>query len=458
MSVAIALFVKNEAHDIISWISWHFALGVDKIYVYDDYSTDGTFEILKCASLILNIEVFKTDLSQSFFFYRQRDSYFDAIKRSVGIFDWVALLDGDEYIDIRNFHNINDYLGNFQSDHSAIALNWCIYGSSSRIMKDNIPVYKSFNYHSDQSLNDNSLVKSIVRPEKIVFNYENPHKFFIADGVYVDGCGENFDWKPGATKDILWEGARINHYVCRSMEHFVSRIRRRIGVDLSNSTVYWDHFNRNDIYDPVNVSISAKADEFDCLIKKIIIKEFFNRVLNKYNIIYPNMGRDKSHVYLYKKCKVFNLKSYHKHLLSTNNIDGHVVQKGNEDFKIFVVFLDNYDCAYLYRYNNSLVSNIKYHIFKDNRKQYCYKFNVEKVDDEYLFFKSPENGHYLTSLPEISGFAVEASREDKNDWEKFSLVETNMSINVFASKSEETFETLISEIIESGGYLDENEF
>lgn len=46
-SVALALFVKDEFSDIAGWVAWHAALGVKTFFIFDDHSSDGTWEILQ---------------------------------------------------------------------------------------------------------------------------------------------------------------------------------------------------------------------------------------------------------------------------------------------------------------------------------------------------------------------------------------------------------------------------
>lgn len=62
--LAIALFVKDEVHDIAGWIAWHSALGVEKFYIYDDYSTDGTYQVIKSISDKVNIEYYRSNIEK----------------------------------------------------------------------------------------------------------------------------------------------------------------------------------------------------------------------------------------------------------------------------------------------------------------------------------------------------------------------------------------------------------
>lgn len=452
---AAALFVKNEQHDIMGWISWYFALGFKKIYIYDDHSTDGTYEICEAAAKFLDISLQKTNLSQENFYFRQRDSYYDACSKSSGHFKWIFLVDADEYLSLDGHSNIDEFLSNFDDSVSGIALNWKIYGSSGRVIKDNIPIVEAYLYHSDKNLNDNTLVKSIIKPERISDFYENPHKINFTHGVYVDASGKDFEWKPGATKDILWEKAWVNHYICRSMEHYADRIKRRIGVDLSNTTAYWEHFNKNDIRIDVDETLIEKCHNTINLIKSKTIDIYNKKIMSKYkNVGYPFLEgsciKNRSHIY--------NIESHHGMLFVSNNIDGHIVQ-GIDGIKICALIDEKTRTVFLFRMINNIISNIKYYIFEDNRKNYIYKFNYTKNSDGSFSLKSTESGKYLTALPKECGSKVEASRVSPNDWEKFYFKKSENYIYMNVEFNEKmTSDLFEAKIAQRFGNINTNEF
>ncbi|GAN52694.1 glycosyltransferase family 2 protein [Tanticharoenia sakaeratensis] len=247
-TVACVLFVKNECTDIAGWIAWHLALGVDRLFIYEDHSTDGTWEVLEAAARVAPITLLRTDpATQPDFYWRQRDAFMDAARRARGVYDWLGFLDGDEYVYPRHFDRIGDFLAQFP-DAWAVALNWRIHGNSGRVVRPREMAVETFLSHGTESLGDNVLVKSFVRPEHLGPNYTDPHRYDIPEERYVDARGARVQWT-GATKAIDWRDAFVLHFVCRSMEQYIQRIRRRLNADLGDSTAYWDHFNRNDVED-----------------------------------------------------------------------------------------------------------------------------------------------------------------------------------------------------------------
>nr|WP_228121521.1 glycosyltransferase family 2 protein [Gluconobacter cerevisiae] len=448
---AIVIFVKDEAHDIMAWLSWHISLGFKKIFVYDDHSTDGTYEIAKSCEDIYNVEVFRTSMKEGNFYYRQRDSYFDAIQRASGHYEWIAMLDGDEYISIEGSNNINDFLEKFTENDTAIALSWCIYGSSSRVLKDKVPTYQAFNYRSTADLDDNTLVKSFVRPEAVNFSYENPHKYNLHYGNYADSLGRPVQWRSGATKDIVWEGARVNHYICRSMEHYIGRIKRRLGSDLSNSTVYWSHFDRNDVYDPQDqMQINLANDVY-----KNIQRNIFKFSLKTF-LINGNYSDDLLNSSIKpENIDIFYLKSSHGSYLSINNIDGHLVQ-GEGYEKIMVAILQDSNKILIFRSPFVYSSNIRFHINLSAQTSYCYEFDFEYSGDR-IYIKSQKTGKYLTAIPENQGGSVEFSREHAAGWEMFSIAEKVGEFTFFGKKNYSSSD-LIYYMLNSGGNFSYEEF
>ena len=45
--LAVCAIAKNEGPYFKEWVEWHLSQGVDKFYVYDNESTDGTKQILE---------------------------------------------------------------------------------------------------------------------------------------------------------------------------------------------------------------------------------------------------------------------------------------------------------------------------------------------------------------------------------------------------------------------------
>ncbi|KAA8389441.1 glycosyltransferase family 2 protein [Acetobacter tropicalis] len=432
--LAIALFVKDEVHDIAGWIAWHSALGVEKFYIYDDYSTDGTYQVIKSISDKVNIEYYRSNIEkEGNFYYRQRDSFFDAAEKAKNHYEWIAFLDGDEYLSLSSAPSIVEFLDGFDQNCSAIALSWRIFGSSSRVLKDNVPIYRAFKHHSREDFGDNALVKSIVRPEKLVLSYENPHKFIINSGIYVDALGQEVAWN-GATKKVTWEGACVNHYICRSMEHYIGRIKRRIGVDLSNTTNYWNHFDRNEIFFSEREDICNKADKILFSEKKSIINSYISKCKKERNdVLFKQIkysqpsDEDGADIY-----KIF---SNDGEGLYVNNIDGHLV-KVPSDYPVFgIIYRKNRDVVYLVRIVDGYISDIKYHIISENRKNFAYSYNIEHEGEEYIYLRSPETQKLMCFIPKESGNSVDVNRETKSLWERAKIAEIEIGASFHSDPS-----------------------
>ena len=243
-SVAIAVFVKDEASDIATWIAWYIVNGADILFIYDDHSTDGTWEIVQAAAKVYNIVALRTDLAVEHFFNRQRASYMDAIRRSAGRHDWIGLFDADEYCFIEHEETYGEFLERF-ADAQAVAISWCVYGSSGLVTRPSQPVPEAFVQHSQEDFPHNIHVKSFVRPECVGAEYINPHRFAVLESRYTDTYGRLVTWTHPGGFQADWGRARVMHYVCRSMEHFVARMKRRFDIR-EYGTKYWQDFDRNE--------------------------------------------------------------------------------------------------------------------------------------------------------------------------------------------------------------------
>ncbi len=191
----------------------------------------------------------RTDLSVQPFTARQRETYLGAIRMFRDEFDWIGFLDADEYLYLRGGADLPGFLSGFPQA-AAIAFSWCIYGSNGHLLKPLAPTVEAFTRHSPAEFGHNRSVKSFVRPQFVVDRWRDPHTFNVGGKPYLDPSGQPVRWGgPGAINHPPdWSVAKLMHFIPRSMEHFIERIRRRSDLQgLTNE--YWNVFNVNEIED-----------------------------------------------------------------------------------------------------------------------------------------------------------------------------------------------------------------
>ncbi|GBR17317.1 glycosyltransferase family 2 protein [Asaia spathodeae] len=432
-SVAVALFVKNEFSDIAGWIAWHAALGVKTFLIYDDHSSDGTWEILQAAAKCYDIRLKRTDpIGQPDFYQRQRDSFMAAAAESRHQFDWLGFLDGDEYVYLRHFDNLPEFLRGFKHA-DAIAFSWRIQGSSNRVVRPKMTTVEAFTQHSNKSLNDNVLVKSFVRPEKMGNEYINPHWFDVATERYVRPSGR-YVQSANAVQDIEWSHAFVMHYICRSMEHYIQRIKRRLNVDLSDSVGYWDHFNRNDETDLEPLKLLLRMDRYLAPIYEQMITNAILRL--KSAIVMDDQGQAGTSVATNADQdivpSIFRIRSYFNTYLYYAPRTGQVVH-ADENYAIEQGFEEVLGCIdpvtpkliTLFAPGN-IDTFIKFSA--DPRLMKTIIFEVRPQSDDRIALLSPMQNFFLALLPPESGVGIaEVNRHQANEWEYLTLEPVNVA-------------------------------
>ena len=249
MKVAIAIIVKDESTDILPWICWHFNLKASAIIFFDDTSTDGTFELVNDACDVRDVRLHRVPPSIDFYTHRQKQCYFQTFAEYGDEFDWIGFLDADEYLALPDGQDLLSFLDRSEGV-GAVAINWCNYGSSGYVLKPRMPPFYAYNKHYDRLEAINRHVKTFVRPKRWVKQWHNPHFFDVHPLRYEDPTGEPVSWTsvPGITQnDASWDGAKLMHYQCRSMEHFIERVRKR--PDIPAHPSIWAAYDHSDVED-----------------------------------------------------------------------------------------------------------------------------------------------------------------------------------------------------------------
>ena len=259
-SLAIAAPVRCEAPYLIEWIAYHRALGVKLFLLGDNGGDDGTSELLQ--KLHHHRVIVRVDwIGQKNFqlaFNRQAIKLLGEF--AVGLF----LIDVDEFIrPLDGATSIEASAQSWMADDSvgAVAINWAIYGSSGREEPGEGLVIERFTHRAPQDFGVNKHVKSFVRPDRCAGPSTNPHAVTLGHGRYIDTSGHDVSWDQsvvacGITREVVWNGIRIDHFVLKSRSEFARKRSRGSATghltEMQRSRDdYFSFHDRNEVCDPV---------------------------------------------------------------------------------------------------------------------------------------------------------------------------------------------------------------
>ncbi|KJV49973.1 glycosyl transferase [Pantoea sp. BL1] len=253
MKLYIAAIIKDEVNSLLEWISYHKVIGVDGFIIADNDSKDGSREILSSLSKTENIIVvdFPTVAGQK----PQLPAYSKILSFCSPDVDLLAFIDADEFlVPLCAGISIKDFLEARFSDEnvSAVALNWANFGSNSHVFSEDKLVIERFTRRAPKRFNVHRNFKSIIRPTQVSY-FHNPHFAELRSGRYVDALGRDLVLHPkhgnGVSAEVLWEGARVNHYAVKSVEEFLLGKHIRGSAATFNRVKHKDYFiahDRND--------------------------------------------------------------------------------------------------------------------------------------------------------------------------------------------------------------------
>jgi hypothetical protein len=252
--IGAVMCARNEEHIIEEWVAHHLALGIERIHVFDNMSSDRTHEILNrihAWNSMVTVETWKPTSDV------QRQAYNKGLEimAAEGV-EWCAFIDADEFISSGTLvwsESLSDMLSRHQA-HCAIALNWAVFGSSSHITRPKGLIQERFLYRAEENFPANRHIKSIVRP-KYTMGAHHAHGFSL-DYPYYTVSGEEVSWRlPFAYTAYAPDlsGWRLNHYFCQWRERWDAKVERskvRGAESVTRNETHWIEHDRNEVFDP----------------------------------------------------------------------------------------------------------------------------------------------------------------------------------------------------------------
>lgn len=249
MKVGVVSIQKNRAPWLHEWVAFHHLAGVSRFYVYAHNCSDGSHEVLKRLSGAYDLQAFALDTTED---RVQLKAYQHAYQTFGHECDWLAFIDGDEFLFPTAAPSIGDALAEY--DHlrtSAIGVYWVCFGSSGHVREPAGLVTQNYRRRPPLEFADNRHVKSIVRGRQASRVGPNAHLFDTPWGTQ-DELGRPVTF--GLTNhEPSWSRLRINHYVTQSWQYF-KQVKQTSGAADAGATyvrpdAWWRKHDRNEVID-----------------------------------------------------------------------------------------------------------------------------------------------------------------------------------------------------------------
>lgn len=235
MNIALVCFAREEDNYIEEWTKYHFKIGFDKIFVYQDQWQCKLNDprIIKISS------TYEKDPNRLIRFYN------DFIKLLSDPFDFAAFFDVDEFLVLKKHNNVKDFLKNYLECQS-IGIPWVYFGDNglSCVEENNYSVVKRFTKRRKRIGWDGGYpVKQILKlDKKIEMSIHHPWCHWHSQNKIVNSG-------PGLSTEEPSDIVQLNHYYCKTKQEFIEKKMNLHFHDWPAGMGNFYKFNFNEIED-----------------------------------------------------------------------------------------------------------------------------------------------------------------------------------------------------------------
>lgn len=243
--IAFCLNVKEDI-DVAEWVEYHYRIGVDRVYVFDNGSKPPLKPALQSLidngivhyeytygfdSIFTIVATWMSDkyhsINKHVYMYEKCMSKFGHKHR------WLMSIDSDEFIVLANKNqSFPEFMKTYEK-FGGLRIPWKVYGSSGLVNRPLGGVLGHYN-KCDPNPNPNfSPFKSIVQPiyctgESMIHDWPKIHGYFSVDE------------HQRRTLNLTYDFIHINHYAVKSKEDYELKCKRGSGNAVRRGQPYWD--------------------------------------------------------------------------------------------------------------------------------------------------------------------------------------------------------------------------
>jgi hypothetical protein len=253
LRLGICTIQRDRGRWLPEWVAFHHAAGFRKFYIFLHRCTDHSEEVVRQLQKHFDIQCFVlgADVERP-----QLAAYQHAYQIFGHEVDWMAFIDGDEFVFSPQTGDLRDVMAQFQyAKVSALGAWWVCYGSAGHVQEPDGLIIENYQRRPELSHLNTRHFKCIVRGHQgeTVSVGMNAHSFNSRYGT-VDERLRPLSVGYMPHMEPSYELIRINHYVCQSLEYFET-FKQNSGMADAGATAVrpkaiWDRDNINDVHDP----------------------------------------------------------------------------------------------------------------------------------------------------------------------------------------------------------------
>lgn len=274
--------MRNEGPFVLEWLAYHRVIGVERVVVVSNGSTDGSDDLLTALADAGEITFLRTTPGYG---VAPQEAAVQSFEAEIGYQPgaWYLWLDADEFLNVhvgdRTVQALLDRLGSA----GALMLNWRLFGSGGNDSFTGRHISEDFTGASRLGFIANLETKPMFRADHryagFSANSAGLPRLVEGAAVTADDClggnGKPLDPKNPRTapwlarepytgrtnlasrREFGWDLAQINHYSVRTPDHFRLKAARGRGMvstgprrpNVRHTPEYFDRFDRNEAED-----------------------------------------------------------------------------------------------------------------------------------------------------------------------------------------------------------------